>query len=1059
MCARTTEAFVLVSTVALRAKLSFIVILVMAAVMLPFGWFTARELERSAVDGATKDLISTNTAVINMIAGHLDGSRVALLRLGAVFREHYQGEFSLDERESVTVAGISMPFLKLNGQPVSLDNQVVKDFTRGTGGTVATIFVKKGDDFVRVSTSLLKENGTPALGTFLGKDHPAYRKVIAGLPYQGPARLFGRYYMTEYLPIKNAAGRVIALLFVGMDLTDSFNSLLQKARGLTIKQSGYVFIVDANPGEGYGHFILHPAKEGKNALVDAQATPIQEMLDRRDGLVFYPWRNPELGEKVQRNKMAAFNEYRDLGWVVSTSVYVDDFLQPYYEGRYRMILVLIFASVFGTLALNLAIGRWVIRPMLRLQERRRAAELTLRTLIDAIPDMVQYKDGEGHWLEVNAPVLQAFHLEGKDYQGKTNSELLELGGFPPEAFASCQKSDELAWQAGKLLRVEEALSPDGSGQRTFDIIKVPLFNEDGSRKGLVVVGRDITQLRQTEAQQRLAARVFETTGEAIMVTDANASIVLVNPAFCRITGYSETEVLGRNPRILNSGRHDWGFHARMWQSLKAKGAWSGEIWNQRKNGEIFPEWQTVSSVRDENGTITHYVSVFADLSEIREAQETAELLSWHDSLTGLPNREHFIKELNSALARAHREERFADVLLLDLDRFKDINEARGLVFGDKLLKTVSDRLREVLHDDDVIARFVADEFAILLWRPAVARDVAGRWALGVAERLRTLLQDTIEVEGEVIHLDASIGVALFPESSQTMATDLLSQADMAVHQAKADGGGRTVFFEKAMGEAVQERFELERELRQAIHEGQLRLYLQSQFDGAGQVVGAEALVRWKHPVRGLVPPGAFIPLAETSDLIVAIDHWVLTEVCQLLVKLDAEGEARRISVNISPRHFNKPDFVEEVTRCLSASGADPTHLVLEVTEGTVIHDIDSIVTKMNQLSALGIHFSMDDFGTGYSSLSYLKRLPIHELKIDKSFIEDVPDDPNDTALVETILAVAHHLHLQVVAEGVERATQARFLKAHGGVIYQGYLYGRPLPVEEWVPLSTGDAVC
>lgn len=488
----------------------------------------------------------------------------------------------------------------------------------------------------------------------------------------------------------------------------------------------------------------------------------------------------------------------------------------------------------------------------------------------------------------------------------------------------------------------------------------------------------------------------------------------------------------------------------MWAALRANGTWAGEVWNRRKNGEVFPELQTVSSVRNEAGKVTHYVAVFADLSEIRQAQQAAEHLSWRDALTGLANRALFLKRLEQTLGNAQREGRFTAVLLLNLDRFKNINEARGLAAGDALLKAVADSLGQILHADDVLARLDSDEFAVLLPRLELSLDGAGRAALIVAEKLRTALRETIETGGEAVHLDASIGVALFPASAQETASDELRQADTAMHQAKAEGGGRAVFFESGMGETVKARYELERELRHAIDNRQLRLYLQPQVDAAARQVGAEALVRWEHPERGLVLPGAFIPLAEASDLIVAVDRWMLSEVCRLLARLENEGQVLRIAVNVSPRHFSRPDFVDEVKRQLDASGANPSRLVLEVTEGLVIGDVADVVAKMTTLTTLGLHFSMDDFGTGYSSLSYLKRLPIHELKIDKSFIDDVPTNLNDVALVETILAVAHHLHLQVVAEGVENEAQAEFLKARGTVIYQGYLYGRPEPVEAWL---------
>lgn len=686
----------------------------------------------------------------------------------------------------------------------------------------------------------------------------------------------------------------------------------------------------------------------------------------------------------------------------------------------------------------------------RLEQRLSETGGRLRTLINALPDFICFKDGEGRWLETNEFGLQLFQIEGVDYRGKTDAELAQYQTFYREAFLACKDSDEAAWRADGITRCEEIVPrPDGEA-RIFDVIKVPLFNEDGSRRALVVVGRDVTERRQIEARQRLASRVFDTTGEAIMVTDADANIVAINPAFTRITGYGEAEVLGKNPRMLNSDRQDMVFFQAMWQTLKSTGQWAGEVWNRRKNGEVYPEWQTVSCVLDDSGNVTHYVAVFADLSEIRRAQLTAERLASRDPLTGLANRTDFFRRLEQSLSDAKHNARYSSLLLLDLDRFKEINEARGLSMGDALLIAVGQHLDQSMAQADVLARLDSDEFAILLPRLFSDRESAGQQALALAEKLRKVLLEAIDIEGEVVRINASIGIATFPESLQEEASDVLRQADLAMHQAKAEGGARTVFFEAAMGEAVRERYRLEQELREAIADNQLRLYLQPQVDADARQVGAEALVRWQHPQRGLVPPGVFIPLAESSDLIVDIDHWMLKQVCRLLAQLDSEGRALRISVNISPRHFSRDDFVDDIKRHLATSGADPTHLVLEVTEGLVIDNVTDVVAKMTTLAAVGVHFSMDDFGTGYSSLAYLKRLPIHELKIDKSFIQDATTDPNDAALVETILAVAQHLHLKVVAEGVETRAQAEFLNARGAVIHQGYFFGRPEPAETWL---------
>ncbi len=561
---------------------------------------------------------------------------------------------------------------------------------------------------------------------------------------------------------------------------------------------------------------------------------------------------------------------------------------------------------------------------------------------------------------------------------------------------------------------------------------------------------DITERRASEEHNRLSARIFETTGEAIVVTDASGNIVMVNPAFSRITGYEAVEVLEKDPRLVGLEIKDDTLRRSIRKALLQQGNWAGEVRSRRKNGEEFPEWQHISVLRDDTGRVTHYVTVFSDLTEIHSAQEKAELLSWRDPLTGLANRALFLRQVEQTLACAQRDGGFAAILIIDLDRFKDINEARGLAVGDQLLKSIAERLTLSLRPDDVIARLNADEFAVILPQLLPSIEEAGREALAVAEKLRAVLQESLEVQGETFHLDACIGIAFLPDASDKAVPDALRRADMAMHQAKTDGGARIMFFESAMGDSVRERFRLERELRAGIPKNQLRLYLQPQVDHTGRLVGSEALVRWQHPELGLVQPVMFIPLAEATDLIVQLDRWVLNEVCHLLTRLEREGRAVRISVNISPRHFRRDDFVDEIKRVLTLSGASPQNLILEVTEGMVIGDIADVVAKMNRLTAMGIHFSMDDFGTGYSSLSYLKRLPIQELKIDKSFIQDSTTDASDAALVETILSVAQHLNLQVVAEGIETREQADFLNARATVIHQGNYFGRPDTVENWM---------
>jgi len=447
-----------------------------------------------------------------------------------------------------------------------------------------------------------------------------------------------------------------------------------------------------------------------------------------------------------------------------------------------------------------------------------------------------------------------------------------------------------------------------------------------------------------------------------------------------------------------------------------------------------------------------------DITKIREATDKIHYLTNFDHLTGLPNRTLLIDRLERSLATAHRQSRLDALIVINIDRFKNLNEARGIGFGDVLLIAFSKRIATLLREEDTLARLSGDEFAILLSNVGGNRELAGRRAMSVVVKIPESLRKPFHFgNGDEISMSASIGITLCPEDGDDSVQNIMRRADTALHRAKEAGGARIEFFDAAMTEHAEQRFRVERELRQAIAHDELQLYLQPQVDAKGRWVSAEALVRWQHPERGLLAPGAFIPIAEESDLIVQLDLWVMTEACRLIAQEEIQGTPLNLSINVSPRHFRQADFVPQVMQLLESTGADPTRLTLEITEGLVIDNLNEVIAKMSELTAHGIHFSVDDFGTGYSSLAYLKRLPIHELKIDKTFIHDAPSDADDAALVETILAVARHMRLKVVAEGVETEEQAAFLNARGGVIHQGYLFGKPEPAAFWVKrLRQGD---
>ena len=549
-------------------------------------------------------------------------------------------------------------------------------------------------------------------------------------------------------------------------------------------------------------------------------------------------------------------------------------------------------------------------------------------------------------------------------------------------------------------------------------------------------------LRESERRYR---EIFNATNEAIFIDDAaTGQMIDVNDAMLRMYGYSsKQEVLAGSIGDLSANRPPYS-QAEAEQHLRRtleQGPQTFEWLARKRSGEEF--WTEVSLRGSDIGGKGRILAVVRDITERKAAETAIHHLAYFDALTGLPNRRLFRDRLNQALAAAQRSNRWGAVLFVDLDQFKQINDARGHDVGDLLLKQVSERLNRCRRDEDTVARQGGDEFVVLLVHLAAPHSAAIRLATRVAEKIRDAASVPFQIGGLDYHIGVSIGITVFPKATENV-DDLLREADTAMYRAKEAGRNTVSYFEPAMQEAVQARFALEHDLRQALARNEMRLLLQPQVDGQGRFVGAEALVRWERPGQGLVSPMVFIPVAEESGIILALGRWVLEEACRLLKQLDAAGHILRLAVNVSPRQFRQPDFVACVCEVLQTTGADPTHLVLEVTEGLVIENIHDTIAKMMELNRLGIRFSIDDFGTGYSSLAYLKRLPLHELKIDRTFVQDAPTDPNDAALVETILAVARHLNLSVVAEGVETKIQLDFLKQRGCEVFQGYFFDRPL---------------
>jgi diguanylate cyclase (GGDEF)-like protein/PAS domain S-box-containing protein len=849
----------------------------------------------------------------------------------------------------------------------------------------------------------------------------------------------------------------------------------------------------------------------------------------------------------------------------------------------------------------------------------RNTEKLLRNLIDASPDFICFKDEKNRWLEANSSGLELFQLNPQDFRNKTDIELSNLSDPVFKAsFRHSKISDESAWRTGSAVRNEEIITLPQGGEKVLDVIKVPLFNDDGSRHGLVTLGRDITErkiaenhlrdrsamldgliscdwlLHSAESWETVAPMVlqqiclalrfcrasilknvnstdinssahsktlfkwsapglmtadgkleaidfnderlkrwkdilqhgnpvfgdisdlpiterkilkqhdtksiaivplfsdkewwgniiierchdliktspqelgslmavgrslgvaiqresagkrlhqakiaFDSASEGIMITDEKVRIVGINKGFTEITGYSEKDVLGFSPKILQSKNQDDGFYKRMWNTIKLEDRWHGEVQNKRKTGEIYYEWLTITAVKDSNGRVLNYVGVFADISDIKHSQNKLHDLVNHDPLTGLPSR-HLLNELlEHAIKRAERENHQIALLFIDLDRFKAINDSLGHRIGDKLLYEASRRISRSIRESDVVARLGGDEFVVMMDMIKNPEDAAL-----TAKMINHALEIEFIIDGKEIFISASIGISIFPKDCNDV-DSLIKAADIAMYQIKNKGKNNYCFYSDDLSKKAVERFTMENQLRRALERNQFEVYYQPQVSLiSGDIIGAEALIRWNHPELGLVSPAKFIPVAEETGLIVQIGEWVLRQAALQAMQWIKDGcNMQWISVNVSGVQIMRSNFADTVYGILIETDCNPSILELEITESTVMQNTEYVIDTLNRIKQLGLRLAIDDFGTGYSSLSNLKRLPLDKIKIDQSFVRDLPNDLDDAAIANAIYAMAGSLGFSVIAEGVETIAQAAFLKDMGCKEAQGYLYSKPV---------------
>ncbi len=830
---------------------------------------------------------------------------------------------------------------------------------------------------------------------------------------------------------------------------------LERLRNQHFGRNGYFSIIRRD-----GTVLLLPTVptfEGKQVEQlgnPAERTVFKQILDaaaQGGGLLQYQWPHPATG--LMAPKMSIVSKLDSWDWIIIAGVYLDD-LQSTLDAQREMLhdsvrssivstLLILLAAFAVALVFSLYFSRWMGRLFGRYRtdiEHRNAAlhesakELYFNKFVmDNAADMFFLLGQEGQFVYANRAAREQFGggtLLGLSWTAVGFAE------WPLDASGQAQER-----------RFESALMRDGQAPMPVEV-SCSAVQYEGLRY-LCVIVRDISERKSQEEQLQLAYSVYNTSSESMMVTDSNNIIIAINPAFTRTTGYAESEIIGNSPSILNSGRQDKSFYRQMWESINSSGHWEGEIWNRRKNGDVYIEWQTINTTFNDDGTPHRRVALFSDITKKKQTEELIWQQANYDALTGLPNRRLFHDRLASGIKKAHRSGLQLALMFIDLDHFKEVNDTLGHAMGDVLLIEAARRINACVRESDTLARQGGDEFILLLTEVGAVGGVER-----VAQSILDALAAPFHLGSELAYLTGSIGITLFPNDA-TEIDELFKNADQAMYVAKEEGRNRYSHFTRELQDAAQNRMRMINDLRGALDAQQFRVYVQPIVELAtGHIHKAEALIRWLHPERGMVSPAEFIALAEETGMIVDIGNWVFRESANWVKHWRTlYCPEFQISVNKSPVQFaNDGSSHEEWSAYLQELGLPGQSIAIEITEGVLLHADANIAEKLLKFRAAGFQVAIDDFGTGYSSLSYLKKFDVDYLKIDQSFVRDLASDPNDMALSEAIIVMAHKLGLKVIAEGVETEQQRALLAAAGCDYAQGYLFSRPVPAEQFFTL-------